>query len=192
MKKVFLAAVTLISVAFVGTANAQDSNTGTATVNIKLKGIHTLTVNPTQSIVNLEYITKDDYNDGVGVTQANHLKIFSTGAFEIKVKANDNFISSVGSNTETINASTVTVTPSAGSGDGSKPITGTPNYTPQNLGVGEDKEIVSNSTGGRDFTINVNYKGAGADAYLDKFNKSRNSSELNVFTTQVTYTILAK
>jgi len=183
MKKVILAAVALISVVFAGTAHAQ-SKTDNVTVNIKLKPIHTLVVNAGQKIVDLVYTTEDDYNDGVASpVLADHLKIFSTGAFEIQVKTGGNFESNPSG--ESIDASSVTVTPSAGT---TKASTGAV-YTEKTLS-NSDQQIISNTAGGRDLTVNVKYAGAGADAYINKFSKSRGVSE-NVFTAQVTYTILA-
>lgn len=183
MKRVLLAAVTLISVAFVGNANAQTGNTDNVTVNIKLKPIHTLVVNPSQKIVDLVYTTEAQYNSGVFVEEQDHLKIFSTGAFEIKVRTGGNFESNPSG--ESIEASTVKVTstagttkPSANASYGEKALSNT------------DQQIVSNTTGGRDLTVNVKYTGAGNDAYINKFSKGRGTEE-NVFTAQVTYTILA-
>ena len=183
MKKVFLAAVTLISVAFVGNVNAQGtSSSDVVTVNIKLKPIHTILVNSGQKTVDLTYTTRENYSNGVGVDQADHLEIFSTGAFEVRVKTNGNFESGQRS----IDASSVTVTPSNGTGN----IVLSPNYSAVTLD-NSDKQIVNSDKGGRDMKVSINYKGAGSDAYLiDKFTKTAGVAE-NVFTADVTYTILA-
>lgn len=180
MKRVILAAVTLISVVFAGTANAQ--STANTTLHIKLKPIHTIVVHAEQKAVTLEYITKDDYKKGVDVDKADHLQIFSTGAFEIQVKSNATLISNP-SGTE-INASTVTVTPSAGSKSN-----GATTYSPKSLSDSPNK-IVSSTKGGRDLMVSVNYKGAGDDAYFDKFVSTKGDQE-HTFTTDVTYTIIA-
>lgn len=181
MKKVIFAAVTLVSVIFAGTANAQTA-TDNVTVNIKLQPIHTIVVNSGQKTVNLTYTTKDHYDQGVNVDQADHLEIFSTGAFEVRVKTNGDFKSG----SEAIDANTVKLTPSAGT---TKAISGSPTYTAVNLS-GSDQPFIKSSAGGRDMKVSVNYKGAGSDEYLNKFSKSRGASE-NVYTAQVTYTILA-
>ena len=182
MKRVILAAVTLISVAFVGSANAQTS--GNVTVNIKLKPIHTLVINA-GATVDLEYTEKQDYLNGKFVDVANHLKIFSTGGFKINVSSDANFTSNpVG---QTIAASTVKVTPTAGT---EKPIVGA-QYTPTSTGLTvNQQEIVSNSAGGRDLTVNVRYTGAGSDDYINKFVATKGNEE-HTFTAQVTYTIVA-
>lgn len=179
MKKVIFAAVTFTSLIFVGTANAQ--STANVTVNIKLQPIHTIIVNGTQGVVNLTYISKDDYNDGVNVDQTDHLEIFSTGAFEVKVKTDGDFESASNS----ILASSVLLTPTAGS----VAIGGSPTYSPRTLSA-SDQSFIKSGTGGRDMKVSVNYKGAGADAYINKFKKVDGAGE-NVFTAQVTYTILA-
>lgn len=183
MKRVILAAVTLISVVFAGTAHAQGASTDNVTVNIKLKPIHTILVNSGQKIVDLTYSTKNHYSAGVEAAQADHLEIFSTGAFEVKVKTDGDFKSG----SESILASSVKVTSSAGTAN---PIPGSPTYSQDLKLSGSDQSFIKSTTGGRDMKVNVNYKGAGGDDYLNKFSKSRGAAE-NVFTAQVTYTILA-
>lgn len=179
MKKVIFAAVTFISLIFVGKANAQSS--ANVTVNIKLQPIHTIIVNGTQGTVNLTYSSKTHYDAGVDVTQADHLEIFSTGAFEVSVKTDGAFEGT----SQSIDATSVQLTPSAGTA----PISGTPTYSQVNLS-GTNQSLIKSATGGRDRKVSVNYKGAGGDAYLNKFSKADGAGE-NVFTAQVTYTILA-
>lgn len=184
MKKTILAAVTLISVAFVGTANAQTTDSKNVTVNIKLKPIHTIVVTTGQEEINLEYKTKNDYNTGVTSTQNNHLTIFSTGGFVVNVKALTKFTNTAAGN-PTIDENTVTVAASNGS-DNELSAT-----TPLvELGL-SDKLFIQSALGGRDKKFNVAYKGAGADAYINKYDKDFNSAAENVYTATVTYTLMA-
>lgn len=184
MKKVILAAVTLISVAFVGTANAQTASDNVI-VNIKLRPIHTLVVNVSQKPVDLVYTTKNDYNTGVNSgALSDHLTVFSTGGFVVNVKSGGDFTHTASG--EKIDAESVSVLAANGT---AAPAGGTLTYTEQSLSVTE-KEIIKSTVGGRDKNFNVTYKAAGADAYINKFDKDRGASE-NVYTATVTYTILA-
>ncbi len=184
MKKVILSTVTLILLGFVGNANAQ--STSTATVNIKLNPIHTIVVTPGQNPVDIVYTTAANYLSGVDVAQANHLTVFSTGGFIVNAKASGDFTNS--NDSEVIGSSTVKVVAS----DGSDAPAGTNTYTEQGL-TSADQEIIKSTLGGRDKTFNITYKGAGADAYINKFDKDRGATEgaVNIYTATVTYTILA-
>src|SRR5690606_19796747 len=80
-----------------------------ATLNINLYPIQTLEINSAQKTVNLDYKTKLDYESGVNSDQIDHLKIYSTGGFSIKVRsASDKLIGAAG-NTDHIEAVDVTV-----------------------------------------------------------------------------------
>ena len=70
-----------------------NSNSDNVTVNIKFKPIQSIVVNPAadHQTVDLVYATKDDYANGVSETRDNHLEIFSTGGFEVKVSAGGDF-----------------------------------------------------------------------------------------------------
>ncbi|WP_367913825.1 hypothetical protein [Leadbetterella sp. DM7] len=183
MKKTILAAVTLISVVFVGTANAQ--TTADVTVNIKLQPVYTLVVNPGQNTINLVYTTKNDYANGVSsLAQANHLTVFSTGGFVINAKTGGDFTNA--KDAEVIEASTVSVVATDGS---AAPVGGDLTYTKQNLS-NSDKQIIKSTKGGRDKNFNITYEGAGDDAYINMFSKGRDASE-NVYKATVTYTIVA-
>ncbi|MCD8539817.1 MAG: hypothetical protein LRY55_08670 [Leadbetterella sp.] len=154
-------------------------------MNIKLNPIHTILVTPSQKPVNLEYITKDNYLNGVTVEQGDHLTVFSTGGFVVNAKASGDFTNS--KNSETIEASSVSVS----AANGSVVANGSQTFTARNLTTG-DQEIIKSTLGGRDRKFNITYKGAGADAYIDKFDKDGGSEgAVNVYSATVTYTILA-
>ena len=185
MKKVFLAAVTLISVAFVGTANAQTPASATVTVNIKLTPIHTIQVTGDQS-VDLVYNSEAKYSSGATSMKNDQLQIFSTGAFEVKVKSTA-FDNTGGQQTSTIDASTVKVTASRGTGNNLSLS------TPPTVALSSGEQTFIESTvGGRDLKFNVNYEGAGGDAYINKYSKYYNAPAENVYTATVTYTLMAK
>lgn len=185
MKRVILAAVTLISIAFVGNANAQTPASANVTVNIRLKPIHTIQVTGDQT-VDLVYDSEAKYNSGVSSLKNDQLSIFSTGAFEIKVKSTA-FENTGGAQSNTIDANTVKVTGSKGSGN-----TLTLSTPPTVELTGSDQVFIESAKGGRDLKFNVNYEGKGGDAYINEYSKHYNTAAENVYTATVTYTLMAK
>ncbi|MCD2426022.1 hypothetical protein LQ567_24775 [Niabella pedocola] len=180
-KNVILAGLSL----FIGAAiHAQaPTNTDNVTLNIKLKPIQTLVVNNAadQKTVDLVYETTGDYQNGKSETKQNHLAVYSTGGFVVKVKsAAANFNGPKGD----LQTNSVTITPAAGSND---PIAGA-QYSTQTLQATE-QEIVKSTTGTVNGKINVTYKGAGANAYLNYYVAGQTPT---VYTTQVTYTIISQ
>lgn len=177
MKKFILTSFALLGFA---TVNAQTS-TDNVTLNVKLKPIQTLVVNPAQKEVNLLYTTAADYSGGVSSTQADHLTVYSTGGFEVKVKSGD---ANIVSGSKNIAANTITITASNGSNNS---ITGA-TYTPVSLS-NNDQVIATSATGGVNKNINVTYAGAGADTYVNNYIAGQTPT---TYTTTLTYTILAK
>ena len=182
MKKiVFILFVAIVSMAAAIQVNAQDSHQGTVSLNIKLHPIQTLLVNPAQGTVDLVYNSKANYADGVTSNQADHLTIYSTGAFEISAKSEGTaFSSSLG---DVIALNTVKLTSSVGT-DGLAGAT----YSTQDLSS-DDAVIVASNTGGANKKINIAYAGAGSDTYINNY---RNAQNPTVYTTTVRYTIVAQ
>lgn len=175
MKKIILASIMIIGFA---KANAQD-----VTLNVRLKPIQTIVINKSQKDVNLDYSTKDDYKNGVSSTNANHLSIYSTGGFQVKVKSATSALNNTASG-KNIDVNTIGIVASAGS----EAISGA-QYA-QNIKLSAtETTLVSSSNGAVDKNINIEYKGAGADSYIDKYVASQNPT---VYTTQLTYTIVSQ
>ena len=180
MKKTFFL---LSMLAGVLTAQAQVSDN--ATVNVKLYPIQTIAINLDSKVVNLDYKTTIDYQDGVNVDKKDHLKIFSTGGFEINVSAAGDLTSSYA--TKNISAADIKITASAGIVN---PLTSTTSNTYKSINLSNTNQLlVDNATGGVNKTVSVNYAAAGADAYVDKFINGENPT---VYTTTVIYTIKPK
>jgi len=184
MKKLFIASLMMVcGIA----AEAQTTKSDNVTLNVRLNPIQTLVVNTLQKTVNIDYTTKDHYKDGVSSKQANHLNIFSTGGFEVKVKSGGSELinqGTAGSNGN-IAASTIKIIATQGTQDALTDA----DYK-QNVELSTtDGIIVSSTKGARDKNIDIEYKAAGNDAYLDKYVAS---STATTFTTTVTYTIYAK
>lgn len=180
MKKQILAAFALL----MGLSSFAQTNSENVTLNVRLNPIQTLVVNPAQKIVNIDYDSKNDYAQGVTVPNPDHLTVYSTGGFQVKVKSGSaNLQNAAAGSNGTIASNSINIIAEAGSDAVENGV-----YTPQPL-TGEDKLIVSATTGGVDKKISVSYKGAGADTYLNNYVAGQNPT---VYTTQVTYTIVAQ
>lgn len=146
------------------------------TVNIKFTPIQSIVVNSAQKTVNLVYATKDDYANGVSAEMPDHLEIFSTGGFEVKVSTDGDFTRTAGG---TIDADDVTVTAS------------TDNETFTGVALSTNPATLITATeGGRALKYNVTYDNIAAgksDAYINKYISE--DSEESVYTAKVTYTI---
>lgn len=166
-------------------AASEGSNSDMVTLNIRLKPIQTIVVNPAQKTVEFLYVSTDNYGEGIMVTKDDHLSVFSTGAFEVSIKANnDNLTSSSG--LSTIPVSDIKVTALAGS-----KANGGEEYTEVGLSTSEGL-LISATKGGRDLTYNVTYDNSagGNSEYIDKYFKTDGNESL--YTADVTYTIAAK
>ena len=173
MKKCMFASVALLGFITIGAQNV--------TLNVRLKPIQTLVVNNAQKIVNLVYVTKDDYANGVSSLNADHLTIFSTGGFQVKVK-NANAILQSGS--KNIKANTIQLKASAGTG----PINGAQYAQGATLSASATT-LVTSTIGAANKKISIEYKGAGANAYIDNYIAGQDPT---VYTTELTYTIIAQ
>lgn len=168
----------LASFAILGFSTLKAQN---VTLNVRLKPIQTLVVNNAQKIVNLDYVTKDDYANGVSSVNADHLSIYSTGGFQVKVKSANAALQNGGKN---IQANTIQIKASAGS----EAVNGAQYAQNVQLSANETT-LVSSSNGGVDKKINIEYKGAGANAYLDNYIAGQDPT---VYTTELTYTIISQ
>lgn len=153
-------------------------------LNVKLGPIQTLVVNSNQKNVDLIYSNKSDYANGVTNKNDNHLTVYSTGGFQVKVKSStvtlNNSIQAATENS--IKTNSISITPSAGTDGLNEAV-----YTQKLLST-KDQTIVSSKFGGVDKKISVTYKGAGADAYVNNYIAGQSST---IFSTVITYTIIA-
>lgn len=173
MKKFIFTALALVGF---GALSAQ-----TVTLNVRLKPIQTLIVNTAQKTVNLDYSTRDDYANGVTSTNADHLTIYSTGGFQVKVKSAS---AALQNGAKTIQANSIQVKASAGT----DPVNGA-QYAALTPLSATESTLVTSSVGGVDKKISVEYKGAAANTYLDNYVAGQNPS---VYTTELTYTIISQ
>jgi len=158
-------------------------------LNIVLRPIQTIVVNYSHDIVDLEYSNKDIYKSGAIKELSNHLSIFSTGGFEVYVKSDKESFKRVGGN-EFLALSDMSIIASNGSktnlSESFKTVTLSTTAT----------NLIESTKGGRDLQYNVTYNNSagGNDKYLNeyKYIATADTEGDAVFTTDITYTIIAK
>ncbi len=167
-----------------GIAALAQTNTDNVTLNVKLNPIQILIVKTEQKTVNIDYTTKDHYKDGVSSKQANHLNIFSTGGFEVKVKSSGSELTNQGTAGPNGNIDVATINVVAT--QAAQNSLADAQYG-QNVALSNNEGIIVSSTkGARDKNIDIEYKAAGNDAYLDKYVANQTPT---TFSTVETYTI---
>ncbi|MGL5235788.1 MAG: hypothetical protein ACRC8Z_13750 [Empedobacter falsenii] len=168
-----------------GIAFAQaGSKTASATLNVKLYPIQTILIGG-DNTVNLEYKTKEDYSNGVTANMNDHLVVYSTGGFAVKVKSeNENLVFTKDGTTDKIAANTINLQATLGTGNALNSSSFS-NVVLDN----SDKKLISSTVGGTDLKFNVAYNGKGNNDYVNKYYNVENP---NVYTTTVTYTIEAQ
>lgn len=172
--KSLIAIIAFIIASF--TLNAQNS----VNLTIKLNPIQALTINPDSKDVTLTYASRNDYKAGKDLTCKDHLSVFSTGGFEVKVKSTQPNLTS---DNGTINSSDVSILAEGGSSSELEGATLTRiNLTPA------EQTLISHTKGSSDKTFNVTYSARGNDEYVDLYNQSKS----NEFKTTVFYTINPK
>lgn len=174
---IILSGILNVNSVFAKTSN----NTDNVTLNIKLNPIQTIQVNTDQKTVDIVYSKIDDYKNGVSEFRENHLQVFSTGGFEVKVNSADKLTNNKG---KEILASDITVLATPGTGNKLEMEEG------EAVALGSEQTLIASKIGGRDLKYNVTYNnklGGGNDNYLNLYDKNAN----NIFTTEVTYTIIA-
>lgn len=173
---IILSGILNVNSVFAQTTN----NTDNVTLNIKLNPIQTIQVNPDQKTVDIVYSEIDDYQNGLFVNKLDHLQIFSTGGFEVKVNSADKLTNDKG---KEILASDITVLATPGTGNRLEM------EEREAVALGSEQTLIASKIGGRDLKYNVTYNNALSeeDKYLNLYDKDAN----NIFTTEVTYTIIA-
>lgn len=172
------------------TASPATAATATATVNVRLHPIQTIIVNSANQNVNLDYNNEADYANGVSASQADHLTIYSTGAFAVTVKSNSETLTSdadvPAEKKKDIDASDIFVRAGAGT---TRPLNA--NGVTYNNAVSlstSEATLFSSTIGGVNRNVNVNYTAKGdANSYVNKYFKAQTPT---VYSTTVTYTIV--
>ena len=192
-KFLFVGALIAASLFSVNSVMAQTNST-TATdqvvVNLKFKPIMSITVNPTDNEVDLTYADIADYSEGkTSGLLTNHINIYSTGGFEVKVKADGNFTRTGGGE---ISVGDVLI---VATGTGASDTSDNSVYAAkQSLkATVEGETLVTKATGGVNINYNVEYDNTaagGSNNYINKYIFADGAE--SVYSTTVTYTIAAK
>ena len=149
------------------------------TLNINLYPIQTLEVNSDQKSVDLDYKTKTDYANGVNSDQKDHLMVYSTGGFNVKVRSISDKLTGAKNDIDAID---VKITPSRGT----SPLSG--GALKSSRLTTTPAVIISNSAGGVNKNYNINYEAKGNDKYVNKYYKSESPT---TYSTTVIYSIEA-
>ncbi len=160
------------------------AQTAQANLNVKLYPIQTILIGG-DNTVNLEYKTKEDYLNGVTSKMNDHLVVYSTGGFAVKVKSeNEDLVYTKDALTSKIAANTINLQATLGTGNQLN------SSTMNNVVLSnENKNLISSNVGGTELKFNVAYNGKGNNDYVNKY---YNVETPNVYNTTVTYTIEAQ
>ena len=161
MKRLFT--ITLFCIMLFSIQAQQSDN---VTLNIILRPIQTITVNPLQKTVDLVYDSVDKYEQGNSSRQTEHLEIFSSGGFAVQVSGTsfemDGDIKII-----------------------ADPVQPNPTYSFTSVDLNQTPtDLIVGGRGGRQ-KFNVTYDNSGgANKYFDK--------EYKTYTSEITYTITAR
>lgn len=150
--------------------------TDKTSLTVTLNPIHSILVNTTN--VNLVYTTVSDYENGVKTDYiADHLNVYSTGAYSVGVKYQ--IISDTSEKTTTESMFNTIEIEALGKDDvaqqGAKSLKQT------------DQTIISSTKGGINMMFKVDYRGKGSDAYLNFIDKGL----VRTYVADVVYTLTA-
>ena len=148
-KQISIAALAIGSIVLVTNNVKAQNTTATTTVKIILNDVISIDAGSTAiaGAVSFNYVTAADYNSEKTVAQANALKITSTKAFDVKVKAGGtNFIN--GTNLIPVNVLTIKAATAAGTMGGTKSAV---------VLSSADQTLVSNAPLGSALTLNLDY-----------------------------------
>lgn len=173
----------ILFVMIVGGVFAVNAQTQTQ-LNVKLNPVQSITVNDAEVVLN--YVTQDDYEDGVSVPKANHLTVFSTGKFKVKVQAAENLTDGNGKIIALNKAETaIKLAATLGTVAANSPLV---NLTSLPISLSTAEQVIASSDQAGVGSINVEYSGAGDNAYVNLLN----NGVVTTLTTNVTYSIIAE
>lgn len=144
----------------------QAQQSDNVTLNIILRPIQTITVNPLQKTVDLVYDSAEKYESGTASRQNEHLEIFSSGGFAVQVS---------GASFEMDGDIRIIA----------DPVQPNPTYSFTSVDLSQTPtDLIVGGRGGRQ-KFNVTYDNSGgANKYFDK--------EYKTYTSEITYTVIAR
>jgi hypothetical protein len=150
------------------------SATATSTLNVVLADVVSITVNPSNSTVNLNFATSADYQNGVnsGVL-ADHLTIASTQSFTVTVKSDGDLVNGA----ENIPIGDIGITASAG--------TGSPVGTPGAVAAlsSTDQSLITSTNPTLESKYSMQYAATGGTDFI--------GLTAGTYTATITYTVTA-
>lgn len=164
------------------------ANEGKVNLSVHIYPIQTLVIKNEKDVV-LEYKTKEHFKEGVSKKVDDHIEVYSTGGFEIKAKTSNPNLVGTNPNTKTIASSDIKLLATNGSKSLNMVATDVGNMVATQLDGTTEVSLLTSSVGGVDKTFNVEYSAAGGDKYINHYVNSENPTK---YTTEVTYTIVAK
>ncbi|MDF0720930.1 hypothetical protein P0M11_13065 [Kaistella sp. PBT33-4] len=163
-------------------ANAQA--TGQTELKVKLNPVQSIVVNDDKVV--LDYVTQENYALGVSETKNNHLTVFSTGKFKVKVKADANLTDGNGKSIALDDPATaIKIHATQGTVGANSPLVA---FSGSEISLSTTDQVIGGSDTAGVGGINVKYTGAGSDAYVNLLN----NGTATTLTTNVTYSIVAE
>lgn len=190
-KFLFAGALIAASLFSVNSVMAQATAFDNVTVNLKFKPVMSITVASSQKTVNFLYEKEEDYRSGVTAQSfTEHLTVFSSGGFEVKLSTTEPNFTSENTNT-TIPVSSVSVMALA-NGNHTNAYTEGSVGVAHNLSLSSTGPFIKSDKGGIDLKFDVEYDDSGFDAakFINGYNPTEKDTEgYTVFETTLTYTI---
>lgn len=190
VRKFLLAGALLVIALF--SVNSVMAETPTTTdnvkVNLKFMPVQSIVVNAASDHQEVDFVFQSsiDYTNGVEVAKkVKHLKVFSSGGFQVSLQTSGGNFTSANTAIE-IPVSDVTVTATASAGDGTGFVLGTDVQL-----TNTPTPFITSDSGGSDLEFDVKYSNPGfaAAKYINGYDKEFLTDGATVFTTTLTYTI---
>ena len=186
---IFLILCTLFTLSSKISAQTLSGSEDNVTLKIILKPIQSIVVTPSQNEVEFVYSSPKDYSEGVKKEMEDHLTVFSTGGFEVSVKAESDKIKRVGG-PDALSLSDIKIQVSRGS------KTNTNEKYPSVTLANNASNVIESTKGGRDLKYNVSYDNSagGNDKYLKEYRyiATAGTGRDAIYAADITYTIIAK
>lgn len=175
----------LLCITFFPESVRAQSNSAGVSVNIIFHPVQTIAVNPSQKDIDLQYLTKEDYESGVTTTFDDHLNVTSSGGFQVNVVANEENFTFSGSE-DFIPVSDVVVSALNGTNN-------TLSQSFENVALSSKPEsLIRSEMGGSNLKYNVTYDNtAGSSGKYIDINTGTNNFE-EIYTAEITYIITSK
>jgi len=164
---------------FTKKSNAQSA---AVKLNIVFNHVQNLTINPLQTETTLVYNTQADYENGVETVQKEHLTVFSTAAYVVKVRvADEEFVQTAGLGQQHMSLPNITIS--------AIPVVQGNRVLVETKVLGTDgRSIISSDNAALNDVYDVSYRGPGGNLFLDYVSKNGQ----NVFSNTVLYSIETK